>query len=452
LPQSNFLEPSANMKAILFCCLGILVCVVSLCAREQPSPDLVGRVNQENGTALAKATVFVYSAGPKQGTASVCPYCYADCRKKAITGPDGSFKIESLDPQLLFRLLIVAGGYQPKFVPKVDPGSGEVVAVMKTARAESLKSKNRIAGMVVAEDGKPVVGAVISPEGVERANGTQWGGTDDFVDPLAVADEKGQFLLLCKTDIDAVQATVVGPNVAKRWVQLKPGRDHLIRMREGVNVTGQIERGGKPLKDVVVGLSTTDRTCGKFFNCDELATDKEGRFLVPNVPPGREFALYSKMNSLHELGFTPGKVVTTGDSGTTLDVGKLSVQHGYRLSGRIVLSDGAAIPPQTRLFLGREKAWDNTEAELDDNGRFEFLSVPPEPVSLSVRIKGYKFSKRNSSLDWLNGGIVGMVDGDITNLDLLLEPGQWQFNQERLDLPSGTDMQPSSRPLRGAKE
>jgi hypothetical protein len=42
-----------------------------------------------------------------------------------------------------------------------------------------------------------------------------------------------------------------------------------------------------------------------------------------------------------------------------------------------------------------------------------------------------------------------MVDGDITNLDLLLEPGQWQYNQE---LPSSAYMQPSNKPLRGAKE
>ncbi len=439
------------MKAIRFGCIGILVCVVSLCAVAQSSPNLVGRVSQENGAPLAKATVFVYSAGPKQGTASVCPYCYADCRKKAITGPDGHFKIESLDPRLLFRLLVVAGGYEAKFMPKVDPAAGEVLAVVKPVNPETFKARTRIAGMVLAEDGKPVMGAVISPEGVERGNGTQWGGIDDFVDPLAVADEKGQFILLCKADVDAVQATAVGPNVAKRWVELKPGRDHFIRMQEGVNITGQIRRGSEPLKDVVVGLSTTDRTCGKFFNCDELATDKDGRFLIPNVPPGREFAFYSKMNSLHELGFTPGKVFTTGDSGTTLDIGTLAVQPGYRLSGRVVLSDGAAIPSHTRLFLGREKAWDNTEAELGAEGRFEFLSVPPEPVSLSVRVKGYKFSKRNPSLDWLNGGIVGMMDGDITNLDLLLEPGQWRFNEERQDLPSGANSQPYDKPLRGAK-
>jgi hypothetical protein len=45
---------------------------------------------------------------------------------------------------------------------------------------------------------------------------------------------------------------------------------------------------------------------------------------------------------------------------------------------------------------------------------------------MSARIKGYRFSKQNPSLDWLNGGIVGQVTSDITDLTLLMEPGEWR--------------------------
>jgi len=115
-------------------------------------------------------------------------------------------------------------------------------------------------------------------------------------------------------------------------------------------------------------------------------------------------------------------------------------------------SDGMPVPPGTRLFLGREKASDHTEALLDEAGRFEFKNVPAESVGLSVRIKGYKFSKRNPSLDWLNGSIIGRVDGDLTDLTFLMEPGQWRFNgPEEEDLPPGADRQPREKPLRGAK-
>src|SRR5436190_19453713 len=77
-------------------------------------PDLLGRVLATNG--LPRATVFISTAGPKVGTSTFCPSCYADCRKSAKTDAQGNFKIESLDPQLRFHVLVVAPGYEPKFV------------------------------------------------------------------------------------------------------------------------------------------------------------------------------------------------------------------------------------------------------------------------------------------------------------------------------------------------
>ena len=90
---------------------------------------------------------------------------------------------------------------------------------------------------------------------------------------------------------------------------------------------------------------------------------------------------------------------------------------------------GMEIEAKGAVFL----RWRITTAE----GHFEFLSVPPEPVSLSVRTRGYKFSNSYPSLDWLNGGIGGLVDIDIANLslNLVLEPGQWQFNHESRNFP-----------------
>ena len=76
--------------------------------------------------------------------------------------------------------------------------------------------------------------------------------------------------------------------------------------------------------------------------------------------------------------------------------------------------------------------------------------MPAETVGLSARIKGYKFSKRNPSLDWLNGRILGRVTGDMTNLDFLMEPGAWQFNQEG-DRPDGAEAYPADKPLSSVK-
>jgi len=248
-------NPECDMKtnplpvAVLALCIAPAFFAMKSIAATEPRPDLIGRVTSDEGAPLTNATVFIYSAGPKTGSATLCPYCYADCRKKTKTAADGHFKIESLDPQLRFRLLVVASGYESRFVTTVDPATGPREITMDTLTREELQGKARIAGIVMDQNGNPVPGATISPEGVEHGSVTQWGGTERFADPMAVADERGLFLLLCQPAVRTVHAVVEAPNVAKRWVALKPGGDHLIRMVEGVTVTGLLKDSGQPLKD-----------------------------------------------------------------------------------------------------------------------------------------------------------------------------------------------------------
>jgi hypothetical protein len=132
------------------------------------------------------------------------------------------------------------------------------------------------------------------------------------------------------------------------------------------------------------------------------------------------------------------------------DLGQLEVVPAFRIAGRIVLSDGKPIPARTRMFLGREKTQDSLETTLGPDGSFEFTGVPSESIDLGVRIKGYRCSKRNPSLDWLNGGIMGRVAGNVTDMTILLEPGEWQYNTGEQP-PDGGDEQPRGQPLRGVK-
>jgi len=271
------------------------------------------------------------------------------------------------------------------------------------------------------------------------------------VEPLAVAGDDGRFVLFCKTNaLDAVYAVAEGRGVAKQWVTFKPGGDYLVRLPEGVTLTGRIVRNGAPLPDIRVTANTKDRTCGVYFDCDAVATDAKGRFQMLNVPPGREFVVGTTMGSLHGLGALPDKIITTGTSGAVQDLGDLAVQPAYRITGRIVLSDGQPIPPDTRLILSRQSVSDNLETKLDDDGRFEFRGVPEGTVAISLRIHGYAFSKKNPSLDWLNGCILGRVSGDVRELNLLMDPGAWQFNHQE-DRPEGVDEYPADKPLRAAK-
>src|SRR5262249_29155701 len=139
---------------------------------------------------------------------------------------------------------------------KVDPARGVRTITLTRLSGEKLKSPSRIAGLVLDASGKPLAGATIGPEGVAYGRGTTWGGTDPFVDPLAVTDERGQFRLFCTKEVQRVHAVVEGRGVAKRWVELTPGRDHLIRMQEGVTLTGTVRHDGRPLPGAMMGLVT----------------------------------------------------------------------------------------------------------------------------------------------------------------------------------------------------
>lgn len=433
---------------LISACLCLAMGTVRLAAADTRL-DLSGQIVGANGMPVAKASVFIYTAGPKQGTSSLCPSCYPDCQKKAQTDAAGRFKIQSLDSSLFFRLLVVAAGHESKFVSKVDPAKGQQKIALTPLSDEALKSNLRIKGAVINEHGKPVPGAILSPEGVGMGEMTRWGGNDTVVEPLAVADDTGRFVLFCKSNVvDTVYATAEGRGVAKQWVTLKPGGDYLLKLPDGVTLTGQVLRDGQPVKGASIAATTSDRICGVYFNCDAVATDSQGRFLLLNVPPNREFAVFTTMKSLNGNGALPDKILTTGDSGTVQDLGKLEIQPAFTISGRVVLSDGKPVPPNTRMFLGREKASDSLETKLDAGGNFEFKGVPAESVTLAVRIKDYRLSKRNPSLDWLNGAILGRVSGNMNDLTILLEPGNWQSDDES-DRPGGDDDYPVNKPLRG---
>lgn len=201
------------------------------------------------------------------------------------------------------------------------------------------------------------------------------------------------------------------------------------------------------MKDVVVSLVTRERACGKFLRGDEVVTDADRFFLLPNVTPEREFVLFAKMDSTPGDDELPPLIFSTELSGTRKDCGSLDLKPAFRIAGQVRLSDGRAIPQETRLLLSRELAWDHQEVLLDESGRFEVRGIPAESVDLIVRIRGYKMSKKNRGLDRLNGGLVGRVDRDIDNRVILLEPGTW--NSEEPGGASDGNNQPDDKPLFG---
>lgn len=413
------------------------------------SLDLKGRVMGSGGVPVAGAEVLIHTAGPRLGTSGLCPSCYPDCRKRAATDEAGAFEIEGLDDSLLFRLLIVAKDHVPVFVTKVDPGAGAVEARLERVDWASIPADRRIQGRLLGPEGEPVSGATVSVEGVEITQGTRWGAVKE-VDPLAVTDDEGAFTLATKEPLKAVHAMVEAPNLAKQWMRLVPGRVAMGRLRTGVRVNGRVVAGTTPVTNVVIGIAGASRRAGEWMGNVNAVTDANGHFSVANLPANLEYVIYGLMDSLRDRGAVAVRKFRVGADGSESDVGDLKVVNAHRVAGQVRLTDGAEVPAQTRLWFAREEAWDTIQVNVDEQGRFEIKGVPPETVTLGLRLKGYRLAERNPNLDWLNGRLIGRVDRDVPDLTMVLEPGDWQPGRD--DPPGGRDPYPRDTPLRGAKE
>lgn len=203
----------AKILSLLFVALGLLSGGREIHAADMPRPTLTGTVVDAEGKPLAGATIFISTAAPKVGAGVLCPSCYPDCRKQTTSDAAGQFTIPSLDPELRFQLLVVAKEHQPKFVDKVDPAEKPIQVTVKP-RSGGETPEKRLTGRVLDPDGKPVAGAVVNIRGVTRGESTQFGGNKD-IDPLAVTDERGEFVINGQTAFEAAGVDVVARGFAK---------------------------------------------------------------------------------------------------------------------------------------------------------------------------------------------------------------------------------------------
>ena len=450
MKAASFLRTGGALRFFL----AIVVCLIApasaVAADAEAGPDLTGTVKDQNGRALTNASIFIYTAGPRLGPGILCPSCYADCRKSAKSGPSGEFKLESLAPDLVFQILVVAPGQMPTFFNKVDPVKGPLQAVLKPRSLTNIPPSQTILGRVLDNDKKPVPNAVVS------VNSTTLGDTTSSrppqgTDPLAITDEQGEFSLQSQGKFDAMNLKLEARGLATgNFADVRPGaRRRVFAMSQGATLTGRVMFEGKPLKDVTIGVAGTDRSMGNFTGDFVIRTMGNGKFLFANLPPDHEYALYGEMETLKRFGALTVRTIRVKGDGTETDAGDLVVGPGYRLSGQVKLADGAAVPEHTRVLLGRPAAWDTATVEVPADGRFDFTNVPAETLTVDTRVAGYRFSERNASLDRLNPfQLVGRLDADKTNLILLLEPGH-NLAPELSSSPE--EERPNKLPLVGAE-
>ena len=233
-----------------------------LAAAERAS--ITGAIYDNADTPVEGATVYVYTARKKEGPNLLCPSCYADCGKRDATQSDGSFKLESLDPSLIFKLLVVQSEYAPLLIERIDPQSGPVKAKMLSINPARLAPDRSVRGRVVNSEGQPVRDAVVEPAWEILADGSWTGSPRQDIDSMSVTDERGEFVITSEKPLKEVAIKVSARGYATHaGTKLEPGAPQKdIAIVRGATISGRVLAKGAPLPSVSLGLVQVP--CGIF--------------------------------------------------------------------------------------------------------------------------------------------------------------------------------------------
>jgi beta-lactamase regulating signal transducer with metallopeptidase domain/protocatechuate 3,4-dioxygenase beta subunit len=391
---------------------------------EKPRQSVSGRVLNEQGQPIEGATVYVYSAGVRVGTSPFCPTCYADCGKRTVTDADGRFSIARLDSSLIFRLLAVAEGHRPQFIERVDPQKETSVEATLAIRETPQDASRVVRGEVIDPFGNPAAGAVVTPFGCKTAE-RRWWGRMDGVDPLVVTNFRGEFAVVCDEPVIGLDLKIEARAAARKNFELvTSGKDiHRLELEAGATITGRVLDGGVPVPGISIGICQASRRAGEFLGPYDVGTDDKGRFTLANLPAEGDLLVYGLMKDMKAGRALPAKKFTPL-ADRTIDLGDLSLADAYSLRGRIALADGKPLPPKTRLLVSREEAWDTISVDAAADGTFFVGGIPPEVVTVTARVEGYRLSPKNRNFEPLNGfSLKGLVLGDVEDLTILYEPG-----------------------------
>ncbi len=381
-----------------------------------------GNVTDAAGKPLEHATVFIYEGHVKKGYGVYCPTCWADCGKHASTDTDGNFTIAGLNPDLRFKLMVVKEGYTAAFIDQVDPEKGPAPAASLKARPPVADTSQVVRGRIVDAQGKPVKDAVIEQEGVGYKGpgggiGHRFGGPADWIDPLTVTNEHGEFEIAYSKPAVEMILRVSPRGMAQKLFTEPTGPDRkTMTVTDGATIFGRVMRpDGKPAANVEVGVMAHSRRAGTGFPEIVIGTREDGTFAITNVPVGRILYVYPKMESLAPLGFAGNpEPLETKDDGQEIHMSDLKLQPAYMLRGKVVLSDGAAVGKEMRVTIGSDEIMDTQMVVLGPDGTFEFKGLSRGVYTLMPGVRNYQLAEGDT-------GEV-LVDRDSKNVVLRVEP------------------------------
>ncbi|MGH7942760.1 MAG: carboxypeptidase regulatory-like domain-containing protein, partial [Limisphaerales bacterium] len=130
----------------------------------------------------------------------------------------------------------------------IDPAKGPVTFRLAPIELSSAPAGNCLHGRVVDTNGVPIAGAVVEAHGIRDFNGGGVWGRLDGVDPQAVTDDQGKFVITSIKPFDMMDVRVSARGYANRdFTKLASGNEaHLLTLTPGVAIAGRVLLNGKP--------------------------------------------------------------------------------------------------------------------------------------------------------------------------------------------------------------
>lgn len=272
--------------------------------------------------------------------------------------------------------------------------------------------------------GDPVKDAVVEQAGVAFRSQGGLGrafGPRDWIDLMVATDDKGEFEIAYGKPAVEMTLSVSARGMAPKLFTEPTGAERrTMTVTEGATIRGRlIEPDGEPVADAEIGLSAHSRASGTTFPEIRVGTKDDGTFAITNVPAGRIWYVYPKMESLaaSQLAGDP-EPCETQDDGQEVSVGNIQLRPAYTLRGSVVLSDGKPIPAGMRVTLFTDRNSDTQMAALAPDGSFEFKGLAKGVYSLGPAVRGYRLANGST-------GEV-LVDRDRKQVTLRMEPAVQQ--------------------------
>jgi protocatechuate 3,4-dioxygenase beta subunit len=329
-----------------------------------PGVEITGRVTR-NGAGVEGVNVGAISQ---------------DANANAVTGPDGSFRLEDLTP----GSMMLFANKREEFIQVTR----QVTAPSQNVALE-IPPGGRISGRVVDKSSRRPVTQFQA--GISTSRGG--GGMVIMTPPMlkAFTTDDGSFTLE-NVPAGPAQVVVSAPGYTTTripGINVEEGKavnDVEVSLDAGVKLTGRVTGpDGGPLSGVSVRQDMSS-PANRIMQFDPMSgattTDASGEFTIEALEPGEKTFTFVRQGYLSE-----SRTVTLGSSSTRLDV---SLTTGVRLTGTVVAEAGG---PVADAIVTASSAADSfgggKQARTDAGGNFQIEGLAPGHYSLRATRSGY---------------------------------------------------------------